>query len=76
MKDRAVHRHQTLRVVIIKGIMMEEMGGIQSLYHTFHMQKANHCPSFFLGGDRQWSCYVKRSLTFQRLREKMSGTLH
>ncbi|GFT96046.1 hypothetical protein TNCV_313231 [Trichonephila clavipes] len=50
-KERAVHRRQPLRVVIVEGILMEEITSIQHRYHTLCKQKANHCPPFLLGAD-------------------------
>ncbi|GFX52011.1 hypothetical protein TNCV_4653401 [Trichonephila clavipes] len=58
-KDRGVHRRQPLRVIVIKGIVMEETACIQLRYHTFRRQKPNHCLPFSLGADRQLSFHAE-----------------
>ncbi|GFV38006.1 hypothetical protein TNCV_3626261 [Trichonephila clavipes] len=44
-KDRAVHRRQPLRVVVVEGIVIGGMASIQCKWKT------NHYPLFFLGAD-------------------------
>ncbi|GFY17829.1 hypothetical protein TNCV_1075641 [Trichonephila clavipes] len=41
----------------------------------FHKQIENHYSTFLFAANRQWSCYVERSPTLQRLRGKTSDTL-
>ncbi|GFY36248.1 hypothetical protein TNCV_4846201 [Trichonephila clavipes] len=59
-----------LQVEFLWGIVMKGMASIQSRTYTFRKQKANHCPPFLLGADRQGSCHVQRFPTLQRLRGK------
>ncbi|GFT11223.1 uncharacterized protein TNCV_1143671 [Trichonephila clavipes] len=44
MKDGAVYKRQTLRIVVVEGTVMEEVASIQRRFHTFRKQKANHNP--------------------------------
>ncbi|GFW97176.1 transposable element Tcb1 transposase [Trichonephila clavipes] len=52
---------------------MEGIASNQRRYYTLRKQKANHCPPFLLGADRQWSCHVRWFATHQRLRGKTTS---
>ncbi|GFX10014.1 ZP domain-containing protein [Trichonephila clavipes] len=62
-KDRAVHRRQPLRVVVVEVTVIEGIASVQRRYHIFSKQKVNLCPSFLLGTDRRWSYHVEWSAT-------------
>ncbi|GFT55291.1 hypothetical protein TNCV_4611591 [Trichonephila clavipes] len=48
-KNRAIHRFQPLKVIVIKGIGMKGMASIQSRYHVFRKHKVNHSPPLAFG---------------------------
>ncbi|GFS78541.1 hypothetical protein TNCV_3147801 [Trichonephila clavipes] len=50
-KDRAVHRRQPLRVVVVEGIMKE---GMDDLYPDITPTSNKKRITVFLGADRQW----------------------
>ncbi|GFT01179.1 hypothetical protein TNCV_3373091 [Trichonephila clavipes] len=73
-KDREVHQRQPLRVIVFESTVMEGMTRIQRRYHSFHKHKKGI--TSLLSALEQIDFGVAMLNDFQRLRKKMSDTLH